>query len=1129
MDDPACVPGRGSRLATLAVAVLTGLAVLRPGVARSGSVVVPGPGPVEPPRPPRPVAVVATSLGVLALAALIAMQEVDRLVRAVVVRGSATSSVQAVVAPVPDPGAWAGWIGAPDRVRVADWIVVHTLVDAVFFLAYGALAVGLLARTAARPARCFLGLLLVAEVAEAVLLLVGAGVVRAGPAPGAEPVWGWSGVLAGVSVTKWVALALLVVAVVRNRELRGVLGCGLRRAGTALWVQRLSAVGVVVLAVLSLVPRGDVSDQLPDVQRAWLGGPGGTGAGVTVVDGGVVDGGVVDGAGAAGSLRHLVVAGVLVVVAAALMFVLGRLRAERAWRTEVGDAPPEHPARYRWWLVGPAVAVVTAFALRLAGRSDLVDPGVLAVFVAGPAALVLASAVLERAELSGGDRGRPLRAGVAAVVLVGAVLAGWPGDGWPAAAGVAVAGTAAAVVVLVRRWRGLGDLPREEPASQRPDEVRRSTAWRTAVARDVWRAGDLLATAALVVGGLSLVRSFTAPVLLDTGTRWAAQVVLLGGGLAVALAAPVLRWAVVRAVDDGPPSARRGRRGRLHRLVRPDHDGTAARTAGAASRVSTAVVVALAVLPVLVLALLVVAPGGASDLLGVVGVVVAALGAWSLLLGLLLVRMQRRRPLPVFRLARLEASPVLSLFAAALLVVSLSGGDPDLHRVRDTGTAPADRPELRAVFDDWLGRSGACDRPATGGGPPVRPMVLVAASGGGIRAAVWTAGALGELAGSACGRVATLLSSGVSGGSLGLVLARELTAGDDGVALATSVADPVTLGRAAAGTLVGDVAAGGTGLRQPAWLDGGRTWLDRAGLIERAWELRRPALAEGFGPDVAGPGGALVLNSTSAGGSCRVLVSQIELGTSPPGGGCAAPPAGVPPASIDLLADYGPCLGRLSWASAAMLSARFPFVTPAGRVTCGERPGGRPDLQLVDGGYAEGSGLGTLADLAPAVADLVREHNAGVGTPAARADAYVVPVVLFLENHPGADVVPDPPRLAPELFVPYVARDAEVLQAESGTLLRRAGNALGDPCPPGPGGAGCTRAVQDLRAAVPGGLAVAAPATEPDVTPPLGWTLSADSVESLTDALDRQADPGCRGVGDLVCLGRVLEVLRGSP
>ena len=1112
MDDPAFVPGRGSRLATLAVAVLAGLAVLRPRPV--GPVVVPGPGPVEPPRPPRLVAVVATALGVLALAALIAMQEVDRLVRAVVIRGSATSSVQAVVAPVPDPGAWAGWIGAPDRVRVADWIVVHTLVDAVFFLAYGALAVGLLARTAARPARCFLGLLLVAEVVEAVLLLVGAGVVRAGPAPGAEPAWGWSGVLAGVSVTKWVALALLVVAVVRNRELRGVLGRGLRRAGTALWVQRLSAVGVVVLAVLSLVPRGDVSDQLPDVQRAWLGGPGGTGAGVT---------------GAAGSVRHLVVAGVLVVIAAALMFVLGRLRAERAWRTEVGDAPPEHPARYRWWLIGPVVAVATAFAFRLAGRSDLVDPGVLAVFVAGPAALVLASAVLERPELSGGDRGRPVRAGVAAVLLVGAVVAGWPGDGWPAGAGVAVAGAAAAVVVLVRRWRGLGDLPREEPASQRPDEVRRSTAWRTAVARDVWRAGDLLAMAALVVGGLSLVRSFTAPVLLDTGTRWAAQVVLLGGGLAVALAAPVLRWAVVRAVDAGPPSARRGRRGRLHRLVRPDHDGTAARAAGAASRVSTAVVVALAVLPVLVLALLVVAPGGASDLLGVVGVVVAALGAWSLLLGLVLVRMQRRRPLPVFRLARLEASPVLSLFAAALLVVSLSGGDPDLHRVRDTGTALGARPNVQEVFDGWLERSGACDRPAVGGGPPVRPMVLVAASGGGIRAAVWTAGALGELAGSACGRVATLLSSGVSGGSLGLVLARELTGGDAGVALATSVADPVTLGRAAAGTLVGDVAAGGTGLRQPAWLDGGRTWLDRAGLIEQAWEQRRPALAEGFGPDVAGPGGALVLNSTSAGGSCRVLVSQIELGTSPPGGGCAAPPAGVPPASIDLLADYGPCLGRPSWASAAMLSARFPFVTPAGRVTCGDRPGGRPDLQLVDGGYAEGSGLGTLADLAPAVADLVREHNARVGTPAARADAYVVPVVLFLENHPGADVVPDPPRLAPELFVPYVARDAEVLQAESGTLLRRAGNALGDPCPPGPDGADCARAVQDLRAAVPGGLAVAAPATEPDVTPPLGWTLSADSVESLTDALDRQADPGCRGVGDLVCLGRVLEVLRGSP
>lgn len=43
-----------------------------------------------------------------------------------------------------------------------------------------------------------------------------------------------------------------------------------------------------------------------------------------------------------------------------------------------------------------------------------------------------------------------------------------------------------------------------------------------------------------------------------------------------------------------------------------------------------------------------------------------------------------------------------------------------------------------------------------------------------------------------------------------------------------------------------------TGLRQPAWIDGERAWLDRAGLIETAWEQRRPALAEAFGPEVRG-------------------------------------------------------------------------------------------------------------------------------------------------------------------------------------------------------------------------------------------------------------------------------------
>ena len=116
-----------------------------------------------------------------------------------------------------------------------------------------------------------------------------------------------------------------------------------------------------------------------------------------------------------------------------------------------------------------------------------------------------------------------------------------------------------------------------------------------------------------------------------------------------------------------------------------------------------------------------------------------------------------------------------------------------------------------------------------------------------------------------------------------------------------------------------------------------------------------------------------------------------------------------------------------------MLSARFPIVTPSARVPgpsreshaleCDQR---LANLQLIDGGYGESSGLGTLVDLAPRLMELVRSHNERVSRFRSEAAAdvsegeasetedsrdeqldepppsYVIPIVLFVENHSGA-------------------------------------------------------------------------------------------------------------------------------
>jgi hypothetical protein len=775
-------------------------------------------------------------------------------------------------------------------------------------------------------------------------------------------------------------------------------------------------------------------------------------------------------------VRHGLCAAVATVAVALQLFAIGRQRSERVWRSRVGGRPPAQPAQWRWWLGGLAAAVLAAVALSLVSGGRLVH---------------------------------------------------WPTVGWLALVPIVVLLSSAVVT-----WQWGARLWSEDGYPLTRDNWLR--------ARDVWVAGDVLAMAMILVGALALVRALVAPVLLgpaaSRGSTWLVRLAVLvaAAALAVALARLVDRW--VRWLDSDDRPSEGSAWGEAVRFLRPSLPG------GLSAPLRRRGVVALWLCGILGLLALMVFPVWFGELVGVAATALLALGAWAFVLGLLIVHMQHRQPMPVFRLMKLRANPVLTLLLLTALLGSLRGGDPQLHQLRTPpGAAPAvaPRPPLPVALGEWVRTRGACSVPA--GDQRVLPLVLVAASGGGIRAAYWTAGIMDQLKlAGGCAPSAVFLSSGVSGGSLGLALARGSTPMGDVRALT----GPDALAAAVAGTLVGDLIAGTTGLRLPSYVSEELSWRDRAGLMEEVWEEHSFVLQDRWGPGGTGTSGVLVLNSTAAGPGCRVLVSQVVVDGAPvaadaePEATTATPmtpgcSAGTEqgPASFDLQQTYRQCTPDMSWATAAMLSARFPTVTPAARVPATERRTGddevdcapAEDLQLIDGGYAEGSGLGTLADVSTELMQAIRDHNArrAAGEPA------VVPLVLYLEDETRTEIVEEPAELTPELFVPLVGRGAGAVQTTTRTWLQRLAEAIAEPCA-APDVTGCADAVQALHGEVRDGIVVAAPLTEPSVEAPLGWNLSWDSTTRLDDQLLHQrtacdSDPHPGGYACLQSLLRLLE------
>ncbi len=500
---------------------------------------------------------------------------------------------------------------------------------------------------------------------------------------------------------------------------------------------------------------------------------------------------------------------------------------------------------------------------------------------------------------------------------------------------------------------------------------------------------------------------------------------------------------------------------------------------------------------------------------GAAPILLAALAAWIPFGSLLIWLSHRWRGVPLFSLFLL-AAVVFGLWNDNHAIRTLAGTLVAHSRTDDCAVSdvpPAAQSSVPIVVPPypvcgyakrWLAvRRAEIETHAARTGEAY-PVYLVAAAGGGIRAAYWTAGLLGfrhDLDPMFARR--TFAISGVSGGSLGAMVYAGL--------VRAQAADPALAGcggrypkqpvtDCATQILAGDFLAPTLGaLLYPdlvaRFSPVAVPHVDRARAMERGWEMRWDSVMQGRGgqwlstsyetladPDPASSVPLLLLNATTVEGGKRALISPLPVR-----------PREFPDA-VDVRAAIGHPLAN---STAAHLSARFMYVSPAGTVLA--RDGGVAG-HLVDGGYFENSGATTLLDALVAVQAAARET--GLAT-------RIRPVAIVLENDPYAEAPADvnAPTLNSakalawliELRSPPVtllnARDARGTEAQA--VLRRAVLWRGAGLPRG--SFEFYRPANAVSEIVTDPVAESRSAPEPQRLPlPLGWMLS-DLARSVLD------------------------------
>ena len=1023
----------------------------------------------------------------IGLALLITMAEISRLSGSILDRAGQAWSFNELAGflSFSSRAGWRADFNSATAVR-GIFLAVYVAADFAFILIYGTLIYRFWKRhfknRALRNRLVLLLILVTADVTEDRLALVTLAL------HGEEmALWLLSVVLALVNTVKTLACVAVVFMVLR--DLMTIRGRTVRRSLQEFYrlirQHRFTLVPLVVVSVVSIVPGAEILDQVPDIARRWTDGPGNF-----TLEGGFA---------------------LLALIAfTATLFLVGRMRtaaAARSWKGRRVLTPPEAPLE-PWFIVPLAIFLIGLVAWALGVPVGLVRLGLVCAI---PIAIGAYSSRVRR-------------------------------------------------INIERAWTG-------EKLVTAPKQP---TRWSAAELGLIMRTGDAIAVGLMAIAWLAVVRATIAVVLLAAAARSIdfngfALALLVVASAGIIFTWPVASYLLVRmsaAASSEEPDGILGRLRWLVPLPGRQKPRLLTRVPIWCVSVSLAIYVLLGVLP---------------NSAGRLGVLfcwnLALMSLTGIVAGLALVA-QRWAPVEVFQRLRLQSTPMLSLLIALVVIAGFVPAAVPIHQVR---SSPVDRPslpddhreDLPTTIENWAAdraareSSDSCRRTViiNGRTAELMPMLLVASEGGGIRAAEWTVQAMQRLASDPCAQHAVAFSSGVSGGAVGLTLLR-FNSNPDRVAAAISNSRALSYGLI--GLLVRDFTYAGTGIPLPALDHGtGAHWIDRGALIEDAWDAAAPEQAprtwQGLQFIGETPGkvqtkqpitGPLILNSMSVGNACRVWVSEIKLMLEAPetaassDGRLDCDHAGTPGLrSVDLISRYGAfgsaedpadgknrCLYGLRASTAAMLAARFPYVTPSGHVgECARAGGGVAPLdQLVDGGYLENTGLGTINDLSDIWLPRVRRWNTEeLQKPQPK---LIVPLVAYLDNATGTDKNAPKRELTNEFLLPPLAKlhAGSNATADEASLQRASDLVAPDQvCPAG--STFCTAAVSTIE----GRIYAIYPASRPQISAPLGWVLSGVSREAIAAALNQQEATSCttsensavcsRGYGSLRDLKEALK------
>jgi hypothetical protein len=391
--------------------------------------------------------------------------------------------------------------------------------------------------------------------------------------------------------------------------------------------------------------------------------------------------------------------------------------------------------------------------------------------------------------------------------------------------------------------------------------------------------------------------------------------------------------------------------------------------------------IALVILQVLVFVLW---PVGSATVLGSGSILLLAAAAWVSFVSFLVYAGDHYR------------FPVIS---ALLVVVALSSFFNDNHPIRALRRISAEKAKKASVGEEFSRWLTIMDKSQSGGVASAipYPLFIVTTEGGGIRAAYWTATVLGTLQEADPTFSSHLFAiSGVSGGSVGSAVFGALLAENpaDGkyVARMQHMMGRDYLSPPLAAMLHGDF------LQRFIPFPFDR--LDRGRALEKAWEAgwreeiyndkvvagTKVFARDRFGEDMMNlwqeaPADrwmpALFLNGTCVELGDRVIASNLYV-AAPYDGGFTYGGEFIDAQDADSEQAYLPM--RLS--TAAHLSARFTYVSPAGRLKSGRR--------VVDGGYFENSGAATAWD----ILRVIERHP---------DRKRVRPIVITISNDPSSD------------------------------------------------------------------------------------------------------------------------------